>query len=83
MDQQVFEIEAVRKKCLDLMRKEVRPLTAGEMCLSLRLPLWAVQAGLGSASLAGLATFTAGAGWRLAVPAEPRQEADAAQGGLL
>lgn len=81
---QIFEIEAVRKKCLDLLRKEGRPMTTGEICLTLGLPFWAVQAGMDSARVGGLATFAGGAGWSVAQPAEPAlQEAEEQQGGLL
>lgn len=65
MDQQVFEIEAVRKRCLDLLRKEDRTMTAGEVAMQMGLPLWAVNAGLDSARVARLARFTGGAGWSL------------------
>lgn len=65
MDQQVFEIEAVRKRCLDLLRKEDRTMPAGEIAMQLGLPLWAVNSGLDSARVAGLARFTGGAGWGL------------------
>ena len=83
MAEQVYEIEAVRKQCLDHLRKEGRTLTAGQICLALQLPHWAVQAGLDSARVAGLASFAGGAGWSLAAPAAPAPRADAEQGGLL
>lgn len=79
---QVYEIETVRKQCLDLLRKEGRTLSAGEMCMALQLPMWAVQAGMDSARAARLATFTGGAGWSLASP-EPAPQPDDRQGGLL
>jgi hypothetical protein len=66
MGHQVFEIEAVRKQVLDLLRKEGRTLTAGLIAYELGLPLWAVESGLESARVAGLASFTAGAGWAVA-----------------
>lgn len=83
MDQQVFEIEAVRKQCLDLLRKEGRTLTAGEVAMTLRLPLWAVNAGLDSARMAALARFTGGAGWSLVEPVAQRPALEDCQGGLL
>ncbi len=79
---QVYEIETVRKKCLDLLRAEGRTLTAGEICMALQLPHWAVQAGLDSARLAGLARFTGGAGWGLATESQAPQ-LDHEQRGLL
>lgn len=63
MGHQVFEIEAVRKRVLDLLRKEGRTMAAGSIALALGLPLWAVTAGLDSARTAGLAEFAPGAGW--------------------
>lgn len=65
MGHQVFEIEAVRKRCLDLLRKEARSMTAGQLAVELGLPFWAVDAGLDSARQAGLARFTSGVGWIL------------------
>lgn len=80
---QVYEIEAVRKQCLDLLRKERRTLTAGEVAMALRLPLWAVQAGLDSARTARLAFFHAGTGWGLANAVAWRPAQDDCQGGFL
>lgn len=80
---QVYEIETVRKQCLDLLRKEARTLSAGEICMALQLPLWAVNAGMDSARAARLATFTGGAGWSLASPQTTAQQQDDRQGGLL
>lgn len=42
MDNQIYEIESVRKQCLDLLRKEGRTLTTGQICMALQLPMWAV-----------------------------------------
>lgn len=79
---QTYEIEAVRKQCLDLLRKEGRTLTAGQIAMELRLPMWAVHAGLDSARTARLALFTPGAGWSLdGVITTPPVEHE--QGGLL
>lgn len=78
----VYDIESVRKKCLDLLRKEGRTMTAAEISQALVVPMWAADAGLESARTARLATYTAGAGWTLA-SAEPAPEPDERQGGLL
>ncbi|MFN4360501.1 MAG: hypothetical protein ACK4F4_07235 [Hylemonella sp.] len=80
---QVFDIETLRKQCLDLLRKEGRTLSTGEICQALQLPLWAVESGMDSARKARLATFTSGAGWALASPEQPAAQLDERQGGLL
>lgn len=80
---QFYEIEAVRKQCLDLLRKDGRTRTAGEVAMELRLPLWAVQAGLDSARTAGLTIFVGGWGWSLVDPEATRVAQDILQGGLL
>lgn len=81
MDNQIYEIESVRKQCLDLLRKEGRTLTTGQICMALQLPMWAVQSGLDSALTARLARFTPGAGWSLDITATAAPEHE--QGGLL
>lgn len=74
MGHQVFEIEAVRRRCLELLRKEDRTLTTGAVCVELGLPYWATNAGLEEARRRGEVEFTAGAGWRV-VKATLQQEA--------
>lgn len=83
MDQQVYEIEAVRKRCLDLLRAEARVMTPGEICMQLGLPFWAVMAGLDSARTARLAVFTPGCGWHVQGVQAPHPVIDEEQGDLL
>ena len=61
---QVFEIAAVRKRCVDLLRKDGGAMTAGAITVQLGLPFWAVLAGLYNASDAGEAKFVDGTDWQ-------------------
>jgi hypothetical protein len=83
----VYEIENVRKQCLDLLRKEGRTLSTAEISQALVIPLWAVESGMDSARRGRLANHTAGAGWTLASAKRPavdqEEQFQAAQGGLL
>lgn len=65
MGHQVFEIDALRRRCLVLLRKEDRTLTTGAVCVELGVPYWAANAGLEEARRLGEVEFTAGAGWRV------------------
>ncbi len=73
MAEQIFEIEAIKRRALDCLRGADGALSTGMVACRLGLPLWAVDAALEEAFRSGEAEFTAGQGWRVvqAVPVPP------------
>lgn len=57
MADQVFRIEALRTKVLDLLRTKSSPMKAGGIAQELGLPLWAVFTGLDSAVVGDLVVY--------------------------
>jgi hypothetical protein len=64
MADQVFEIDALRKRALELLRRHDSYMTVGAVAMALGVPLYAADCALESAYLAREATFEAGAGWK-------------------
>ena len=54
MGDQVYRLGALRKKVVDALRAKGAPMGMGALCDTLALPLWAVEAGLDAATLAGM-----------------------------
>lgn len=63
MAEQVFEIEALMQRVLELLRDRARALSTGMVAAELGVPLWAADRALEAAYLARLASFEAGVGW--------------------
>lgn len=82
MGEPVFEIDALKKRVLELLRRHDSYMPRGSVALALEVPLWAADAALESAYLAKEAEFSAGAGWRavavqnLSVPREDAGHGD-------
>lgn len=68
MADQVFEIEAVKRRALDALAGASGALTTMQVAGRLGLPFWSVDAALEDAFRCREAVFTAGEGWRLAAP---------------
>jgi hypothetical protein len=66
---QVMEIDALRKRVLELLRRHDSWMTTGAIALALGVPLYAADIALECCYLAREATFEAGAGWRAEAPA--------------
>lgn len=64
MGEPVFEIEPLKKRVLELLRRHDSYMPTGAVALALEVPLWAADAALEAAYLAKEAEFAAGAGWR-------------------
>ena len=66
MSDAVYSIETVRAKVLAHLRKHKRA-TAEQMAAALHMPVWAVQSGLESAEVGGLARRDGHEAWALGV----------------
>jgi hypothetical protein len=60
----VFEIEPLKKRALELLRRHDSFMPAGSVAANLGVPTWAAAAALDAARLLGQVEFSAGAGWR-------------------
>lgn len=81
MAEQVFEIAALKKRVLELLRRHDRPMTTGAVALELGVPLYAADTALEVAYMAGEVEFTAGVGWN-ARQQEPAVRVDEGQGAI-
>ncbi len=61
--EQVFEIEALMQRVVELLRDRARALSTGMVAAELGVPLWAADRALEAAYVARLASFEAGVGW--------------------
>jgi hypothetical protein len=75
VSEQVMEIDALRRRALELLRRHDSHMPTGAVALALGVPLYAADRALECCYLAHEATFVAGAGWR-ALPAESPAAAD-------
>jgi len=83
MSEEVFEIEALRKRVVDVLRKEDRWMTTSELTTAVGAQYWAVDRVLEYAYLGKEAEFVAGAGWRaLEQGRQPATANDEGQGVL-
>ena len=53
---EIYRVEELRLRVLNLLRKE-GPMKAGDICMKLTLPYWAVSSALDSAMFAGLVSY--------------------------
>jgi hypothetical protein len=67
MGDPVYQIDKLRERVLELMRKEDRRMSTGEVAAAIGVEFWAVETALESAYGARQVEFTAGAGWRIAL----------------
>lgn len=54
---EIYRVEELRERVLNLLRKEGVPMKSGPICLALGLPLWAVTAALESAQKGGMVMY--------------------------
>lgn len=66
MADQIFRVEDLRKKVLDLLRTKVQPMKSGGIAMALGLPLWAVFTALDSAVVAELVVYDPAHGYAVA-----------------
>ena len=55
MCEQVYRLGDLRKQVVDALRAYAKPLSVEALALKLKLPLWAAEAGLQAAAVAGMA----------------------------
>lgn len=70
MPDQVHEIDALRRRALDLLRRHDSYMPTGAVAYCLAVPVYAADAALEAARRAGQVQHTAGVGWR-ALSSEP------------
>jgi len=66
MPEQIFEIEPIRKRALQVLRQHGDYLPVGTIAVQLGVPLYAADCALETAYLAREVEFVAGLGWRIA-----------------
>lgn len=70
MADKAIDLEEVRGRAVELLRREDRYMTTGELSVELGVPFWGTDHALERAYLACEVVFSAGVGWK-AAPAEP------------
>lgn len=76
MPDQVYEIDRVVKRVLELLRRHDSFMTTGAVAISLDVPTYAADAALDAAHVARQVEHVAGVGWR-ALSADPPRPAPA------
>lgn len=71
----VFEIEALTKRVLELLRRQGGFLSTGSVAASLSVPCWAATSALDAAHRGGAVEHASGVGWR-ALSQEPARPAE-------
>ena len=66
---EIYRVEELRLRVLNLLRKQGAPMKSGPICLALGLPLWAVTSALDSALKDGLVTYEPVLGFGVVAPA--------------
>ncbi|MES1977331.1 MAG: hypothetical protein V4451_04800 [Pseudomonadota bacterium] len=79
MAEQVYDKAALRKKCVDALRRTGGPMSTGMVAMAVGAQMWAVDHALEDAYQNKEATFAAGVGWVATpeAPARPAPSADA------
>lgn len=72
----VFEIEALLKRVLELLRRQGGFMSTGSVADSLEVPCWAATSALDAAHRSGMVEHASGVGWR-ALSQEPARPVEA------
>jgi hypothetical protein len=59
----VYRIDSLRDRVVAALRKKTTHTTKGDLAVELKIPLYAVEAGLEAAIVGGLAIFAGGGFW--------------------
>jgi hypothetical protein len=66
MDATISELDTIRERALEILRREARPMGTGELAILLREPAYRVPIALDELLQRGAIQFTDGGTWEIA-----------------